>query len=145
MILCVDFVKFLSVEVRIVHDISFSIFSFLLSFKYKITFIWFILCDKKSYIYIYLQSEGSGVWMAAPGRDISGLQANSFYNIPQGGQVAYMPTQVSHGTFASLYHHPAQPVTTSAVHPLLQQSQTLAGPGVDMVGPTPQINWPNNY
>ncbi|KAK1439750.1 hypothetical protein QVD17_05570 [Tagetes erecta] len=91
------------------------------------------------------QSEGSGVWMTAPGRDFSGLQTNSFYNIHQGGQVAYTPTQVSHGTFASVYHHPTQPVTTSAVHPLLQQSQTLAGPGVDMVGPTPQINWPNNY
>ncbi|KAI7748467.1 hypothetical protein M8C21_005063 [Ambrosia artemisiifolia] len=78
------------------------------------------------------QSEGSGAWMAAPGRDVSGLRANSFYNIPQGGQVA------------NIYHHPAQPVTTSAVHPLLQQSQTLAGPGIDM-GPAPQVNWPNNY
>ncbi|KAI3675127.1 hypothetical protein L1987_84711 [Smallanthus sonchifolius] len=101
---------------------------------------------KESNVYITgQQSEGSGVWMTAPGRDMSGLQANSFYNIPQGGQVAYTPTQASHGTFASIYHHPAQPATTSAVHPLLQQSQTLAGPGVDMVGPTPQINWPNNY
>ncbi|XP_076922411.1 GBF-interacting protein 1-like [Bidens hawaiensis] len=91
---------------------------------------------KESNVYITgQQSEGSGVWMAAPGRDMSGVQANSFYNIPQGG----------HGTFASIYHHPAQPVTTSAVHPLLQQSQILAGPGVDMAGPTPQINWPNNY
>ncbi|KAM0063107.1 putative GBF-interacting protein [Helianthus debilis subsp. tardiflorus] len=104
---------------------------------------------KESNVYITgQQSEGSGVWMAAPGRDMSGPQANSFYHIPQGGQVAYTPTQASHGTFASIYHHhhhPAQPVTTSAVHPLLQQSQTLAGPGGDMGGPTPQINWPNNY
>ncbi|KAJ0733380.1 putative GBF-interacting protein [Helianthus annuus] len=105
---------------------------------------------KESNVYITgQQSEGSGVWMAAPGRDMSGPQANSFYNIPQGGQVAYTPTQASHGTFASIYHHhhhhPAQPVTTSAVHPLLQQSQTLGGPGGDMGGPTPQINWPNNY
>ncbi|KAI3786414.1 hypothetical protein L1987_40067 [Smallanthus sonchifolius] len=89
-------------------------------------------------------SEGSGVWLTAPGRDMSGLQANSFYNIPQGGQVSYTPTQASHGSFASIYH-PAQPVTTSAVHPLLQQSQTLAGAGFDMVPPSPQINWPNNY
>ncbi|KAI7744093.1 hypothetical protein M8C21_030343, partial [Ambrosia artemisiifolia] len=91
------------------------------------------------------QSEGSGVWIAAPGRDISG-----FYNIPQGGQVAYTPPQHAHATFASIY----QPVTTTPIHPLLQQPQTMAG-GVDMVGPTstvyqqppqpPQINWPNNY
>ncbi|KAK9075529.1 hypothetical protein SSX86_003853 [Deinandra increscens subsp. villosa] len=101
---------------------------------------------KESNVYITgQQSEGSGVWMAAPGRDMSGLQANSFYNIPQGGQVAYTPTQGNHGPFPSIYHHPVQPVTTSAVHPLLQQSQTLAGAGVDMVVPTPQINWPNNY
>ncbi|KAL8205354.1 hypothetical protein R6Q57_008912 [Mikania cordata] len=72
------------------------------------------------------QSEGSGVWMTSPGQDMSGLQDNSFYNIPQGGQIAYTPPQASHGTFPS------------AVHPLLRQSQTLAGP-------TPQINWPNNY
>ncbi|KAK9056827.1 hypothetical protein SSX86_024191 [Deinandra increscens subsp. villosa] len=101
---------------------------------------------KESNVYITgQQSEGSGVWMAAPGRDMSGLQANTFYNIPQGGQVAYPPPQASHGSFASLYHHPAQPVTTTAVHPLLQHSQTPSGPGVDMMGPTPQINWPNNY
>ncbi|KAJ0801484.1 putative GBF-interacting protein [Helianthus annuus] len=96
------------------------------------------------------QSEGSGVWIAAPGRDISGMQANSFYNLPQGGQVAYTPTQAAHATFASIY----QPVTTTPIHPLLQQPQTMAG-GVDMVGPAstvyqqppqpPQINWPNNY
>ncbi|KAK1431087.1 hypothetical protein QVD17_14308 [Tagetes erecta] len=106
---------------------------------------------KESNIYVTgQQSEGSGVWIAAPGRDISGLQANSFYNLPQGGQVAYTPTQAAHATFASIY----QPVTTTPVHPLLQQPQTMAG-GVDMVGPTstvyqqplppPQINWPNNY
>ncbi|XP_024968360.1 uncharacterized protein LOC112507860 isoform X1 [Cynara cardunculus var. scolymus] len=108
---------------------------------------------KENNVYITgQQSEGSGVWIAAPGRDM----ASSFYNLPQGGQVAYTPTQAGHGAFASIYH-PAQPVTTGAVHPLLQQSQTLAaaggGGGVDMAGgggvyqqPQPaQINWPNNY
>lgn len=107
---------------------------------------------KENNVYITgQQSEGSGVWIAGPGREISGLQASSFYNLPQ-GQVAFTPTQAGHGTFAGMYH-PAQPVTTGAVHPLLQQSQTMAG-GVDMVGPTgsvyqqpqpTQINWPNNY
>ncbi|KAI3804887.1 hypothetical protein L1987_26758 [Smallanthus sonchifolius] len=106
---------------------------------------------KESNVYIAgQQSEGSGVWIAAPGRDISGLQASSFYNLPQGGQVAYTPTQAAHATFASIY----QPVTTTPIHLLLQQPQPMAG-GVDMVGPTstvyqqppqpPQINWPNNY
>ncbi|XP_076894479.1 GBF-interacting protein 1-like isoform X1 [Bidens hawaiensis] len=81
---------------------------------------------------------------------VTGQQASSFYNLPQGGQVAYAPTQAPHTTFAGMY----QPVTTTPVHPLLQQTQTMAG-GVDMVGPTstvyqqpplpPQINWPNNY
>ncbi|KAK2986439.1 hypothetical protein RJ640_011877 [Escallonia rubra] len=107
---------------------------------------------KESNVYIAgQQSEGSGVWVATPGRDISGLQASSFYNLPQ-GQVAFAPTQAGHGTFTGIYH-PAQPVTAAAVHPLLQQSQTVAG-AVDMVGPTgsvyqqpqaAQINWPSNY
>ncbi|KAI3702672.1 hypothetical protein L6452_28421 [Arctium lappa] len=110
---------------------------------------------KESNVYVTgQQSEGPGVWIAGRG-DIGG----SFYNLPQGGQVAYTPTQAGHGTFASIYHHPPQPVTTGAVHPLLQQSHT----GGDMVGPTSsmyqqqqqqpphphpqpaQINWPNNY
>ncbi|XP_055823590.1 GBF-interacting protein 1-like isoform X2 [Solanum dulcamara] len=97
------------------------------------------------------QSESSGVWINAHNRDLSSLQASSFYNLPQ-GQVALTPTQPGHGTFAGVYH-PAQPVTASTVHPLLQQSQTIAGP-VDMVGPTAnayqrpqhsQMNWPSSY
>ena len=100
----------------------------------------------------FLQSEGSAVWIAAPGRDISGLPASSFYNLPpQSQHVAFTPTQGGHGPIAGIYH-PAQAVTAT-VHPLLQQSQTMAG-AVDMVGPTgsvyqqpqhAQINWPNNY
>ncbi|XP_055810707.1 GBF-interacting protein 1-like isoform X2 [Solanum dulcamara] len=96
------------------------------------------------------QSEGSGVWVT-PGRDLSSLQASSFYNLPQ-GQVAFTPTQPGHGNIAGLYH-PAQPVTAQTVHPLMQQSQTMSGP-IDMVGPTvtvyqqpqhSQINWPSSY
>ena len=77
-----------------------------------------------------------------------GLQANSFHNHSQGGQVAY-GTKAGHGAFAGIYH-PAQPVTTGAIHPHLQQS----GTSVDMVGPAAgvyqqpqnaQMNWPNNY
>lgn len=96
------------------------------------------------------QSEGSGMWIT-PGRDLSSLQASSFYNLPQ-GQVAFTPTQPGHGNIAGLYH-PAQPVTAQTVHPLMQQSQTMSGP-IDMVGPTAtvyqqpqhsQINWPSSY
>lgn len=98
------------------------------------------------------QNEGSGVWYTTPGRDISALQASSFYNLPQ-GQLAFAPTQPGHGTFTGIYHHPAQAVTATNVHPLLQQSQAMTNP-VDMVGPTPnvyqqpqhaQLNWPSNY
>lgn len=98
------------------------------------------------------QSEGSGVWIAPSGRDISSLQASSFYNLPQ-GQMAFAPAQPGHGTFASVYHPAAQPVNAATVHPLLQQSQAMAGP-VDMVGPAAsvyqqpqhtQINWPSNF
>lgn len=99
-----------------------------------------------------LQSEGSAVWVAAPGRDISSLSTSSFYNLPpQGQHVTFAPTQAGHGNFSSIYH-PPQAVTAATVHPLLQ-SQTMAG-AVDMVGPggsvyqQPQhahINWPSNY
>ncbi|CAN6574073.1 unnamed protein product [Malus baccata var. baccata] len=108
---------------------------------------------KENNVYITgQQSEGSSVWVAAPGRDISSL-TSSFYNLPpQGQHVTFTPTQAGHGTFAGLYH-PAQAVTAAAVHPLLQQSQTMAG-AVDMVGPGgnvyqqpqhAQMNWPSNY
>ncbi|MED6183051.1 hypothetical protein PIB30_034476 [Stylosanthes scabra] len=109
---------------------------------------------KESNVYIGgQQSEGSAVWVTATGRDISSLPTSSFYSLPQqGSHVSFTPTQAGHGTFASIYH-PAQAVTTATVHPLLQQSQTIAG-AVDMVGPGgnvyqqpqhAQINWPSNY
>ncbi|KAH6785195.1 hypothetical protein C2S51_037650 [Perilla frutescens var. frutescens] len=98
------------------------------------------------------QNEGSGVWFTTPSRDISTLQASSFYNLPQ-GQLAFTPTQTGHGTFTGIFH-PAQAVTPPNVHPLLQQSQGIANPA-DMVGPTgnvyqqqpqhAQLNWPSNY
>lgn len=97
------------------------------------------------------QNEGSGVWFAAPSRDISTLQANSFYNLPA-GQLAFAPTQPGHGTFTGIFH-PAQAVTTPNMHPLLQQSQSITNTG-DMSGPIAsiyqqpqhaQLNWPSNY
>lgn len=109
---------------------------------------------KESNVYMSgQQSEGSAVWVAAPGRDITSLPTSTFYNLPpQSQHVTFAPTQAGHGTFAGIYH-PAQAVTAATVHPLLQQSQTMAG-AVDMVGPGgnvyqqpqhTQINWPSNY
>ncbi|GLT94229.1 hypothetical protein SLE2022_119810 [Rubroshorea leprosula] len=109
---------------------------------------------KESNVYIAgQQSEGSTVWIAAPGRDMSSLPPTSFYNLPpQGQHVTFAPTQAAPGPFSSIYH-PAQAVSAATVHPLLQQSQTMAG-AVDMVGPAAsvyqppqhaQINWPSSY
>ncbi|KAG1364306.1 GBF-interacting protein 1-like [Cocos nucifera] len=100
------------------------------------------------------QGEGSAVWIpAATGRDISGLQAGSFYTLPpQGQHLTLAPTQASHGGLSGIYH-PTPTVAAAAVHPLLQQSQTVAG-AVEMVGPPSsvyqqpqraQVNWTNNY
>nr|XP_023891926.1 GBF-interacting protein 1-like isoform X2 [Quercus suber]POE61410.1 gbf-interacting protein 1 [Quercus suber] len=109
---------------------------------------------KESNVYISgQQSEGSAVWVAAPSRDVASLPTSSFYNLPpQGQHVTFTPTQAGPGTFAGVYH-PAQAVTAAMVHPIMQQSQTMAG-AVDMVGPggsvyqqtqQAQINWASNY
>ncbi|KAJ8498773.1 hypothetical protein OPV22_009325 [Ensete ventricosum] len=72
------------------------------------------------------QSEGPAVWIPAPGRDISALQASSFYSIPSQGQhMTFAPTQAGHGAFSGVY--PPTPTVAAPVHPLLQQSQTVAG------------------
>ncbi|XVF71708.1 hypothetical protein PTKIN_Ptkin12aG0061200 [Pterospermum kingtungense] len=108
---------------------------------------------KDSNVYITgQQSEGSAVWIAPPGRDLSSLPASSFYNLPpQGQNVTFAPTQVAPGSFAGIYH--PQAVTAAAVHPLLQQAQSMAG-AVDMGGAAAsvyqqpqhaQMNWPSNY
>ncbi|KAG6472946.1 GBF-interacting protein 1-like isoform X1 [Zingiber officinale] len=97
------------------------------------------------------QSEGPPVWIPAPGRDISSLQASSFYNIPQGQHMTFTPAQAGHGTFSGMY--PPTPAVAGSVHPLLQPSQSVPG-GVEMLAPPAgvyqptqhaQINWTNNY
>uniref|UniRef100_A0A1J3FRL8 GBF-interacting protein 1 N-terminal domain-containing protein n=1 Tax=Noccaea caerulescens TaxID=107243 RepID=A0A1J3FRL8_NOCCA len=95
------------------------------------------------------QSEALPVWIAAPGRDVP----SSFYGLQHHGQhVTYAPAQAGHVAFPGMYH-PGQAVTAAGVHhPLLQQSQGVAGP--EMVAPAPnvfqqpqqtQMNWPSNY
>ncbi|KAL4353231.1 hypothetical protein GQ457_06G027640 [Hibiscus cannabinus] len=92
------------------------------------------------------QSEGSAVWIAPPGRDISSLPASSFYNLPpQSQNVTFASAQ-----FAGMYHPQG---VAAGVHPLLQHAQTMAG-AVDMGGaaaanvyqqPQHAQNWPSNY
>lgn len=98
------------------------------------------------------QSDGSAVWVATPGHDISALQASSFYNLPPHQHLTFAPSQASHGAFPGIYH-PTPTVTPTAVHPLLPQSQPTAG-SIEMVGPPAgvyqqpqrgQINWANTY
>ncbi|OIW02505.1 hypothetical protein TanjilG_12819 [Lupinus angustifolius] len=109
---------------------------------------------KENNVYISgQQNEGSPVWVTAPGQDISSLPTTSYYNIPpQAQHASFNPAQAGHGTFASIYH-PPQAVTAATVHPLLHQSQTMAG-SVEMVGPGgniyqqpqhAQINWSGSY
>lgn len=96
----------------------------------------------------FWQTEGSGVWIHAPGQDMPSLQqVNSMYNIsPQGQHLAFPPGQVGHGAYPGIYqpgHAMAAPST------LLQQPQAAAG-AVETIGPPSgayqqpqhaQINW----
>ncbi|CAL0309736.1 unnamed protein product [Lupinus luteus] len=86
-------------------------------------------------------SEGSAVWIPAPGQDISHLQLSSLYNLSPQGHFAFPPTQI---------YQPGQIVASPST--LLQQSQAVAGP-VETVGPHSgayqqpqhaQINWNSN-
>ncbi|KAI4307839.1 hypothetical protein L6164_030976 [Bauhinia variegata] len=108
---------------------------------------------KENHIYTTGQlSEGSAVWMPAPGQDISSLHVNSLYNLtPQGQQLTFPPTQAGYGAFASIYQ-PGQSIASPST--LLQQSQAVAG-NVETIGPSSgayqqqsqhaQINWNSNF
>ncbi|KAK7320300.1 hypothetical protein VNO77_29645 [Canavalia gladiata] len=107
---------------------------------------------KENQIYTTGQlSEGSAVWIPAPGQDISSLQVNSLYNLtPQGQHLTFPPTQAAHGAFAGIYQAGQ---TVASPSTLLQQSQAVAGP-VETVGPPsgsyqqPQpahVNWNSNF
>ncbi|KAK3129293.1 hypothetical protein QOZ80_6BG0476540 [Eleusine coracana subsp. coracana] len=72
------------------------------------------------------QSDGSTVWIPAPGQDVSLLQPTSFGVLPSQGQhLAFVATQAGHGAFRGMYH-PAHTMGGPAFHPL-QSSQTTAG------------------
>ncbi|KAG4961816.1 hypothetical protein GLYMA_14G012200v4 [Glycine max] len=107
---------------------------------------------KENQIYTTGQlSEGSAVWIPAPGQDMSSLQVNSLYNLgPQGQHLTFPPTQAAQGAFAGMYQAGQ---TIASPSTLLQQSQAVAGP-VETVGPPSgsyqqpqpaQINWNSNF
>lgn len=105
----------------------------------------------KHIMFFLLQSEGSAVWIPAPGQDMSSLQVNSLYNLgPQGQHLTFPPTQAAQGAFAGMYQAGQ---TIASPSTLLQQSQAVAGP-VETVGPPSgsyqqpqpaQINWNSNF
>ncbi|XP_047317166.1 GBF-interacting protein 1-like isoform X2 [Impatiens glandulifera] len=113
---------------------------------------------KENNVYISgQQTEGSTLWIAAPGQDISGLHPSSFYNIPPPhAQMNLAPNQAGHGTFAGIYHPQAVTAAAPIVLPLVPHSSLsmAAAASVDMVAPTApdhqqpqhsQTNLPNNY
>lgn len=124
---------------------------------------------------IAFQSEASAMWIPAPGRDLSTLQAGSFYGLsPQGaagqhlafapgppGQQAQAPPTAAAGphAFAGIYPHTAAMAIPH--HQLLQppppHSVEMVGPTAAGVGPTAglyppppaqqrtPINWAGSY
>ncbi|XP_015900960.2 GBF-interacting protein 1-like [Ziziphus jujuba] len=107
---------------------------------------------KENQIYTTGQlTEGSGVWIHAPGQDMPSLQVNSLYNLPpQGQHLTFSPGQAGHGTFPGIYQ-PGHAMTAPSA--LLQQSQAVAG-AVEAIGPPSgtyqqpqhaQINWNTSF
>ncbi|KAK4795482.1 hypothetical protein SAY86_013476 [Trapa natans] len=106
---------------------------------------------KENHIYSTTQlSEGPPVWIPSLAQDMTSMQVNSLYNVPQGQHLTFTPPQVSHGPFGM-----QQPVQALAgaptAHPLLQQSQ---GATVESVGlpsgayqlpQLAQLNWNTNF
>lgn len=94
---------------------------------------------------LYSQIEDSHVWSTAPGRDLSALPTNFFYNFPQVQQVTLPPGQ---GPFGGIYPLTAPTAPPSIVQSLHQHSQATS-PAVESVVPPPsnhqlphsQINW----
>ncbi|TXG68012.1 hypothetical protein EZV62_009287 [Acer yangbiense] len=117
----------------------------------------FIASQLKDNNHIYTTgplNDGSGVWIPAPGQDLSNLQINPLYNLAlQGQHITFAPAQTGHGAFPGIYQ-PAQTMTApSNVNPLLQSPQTMAT-AVDTMGPPSgayqqpqlaQMNWNPSY
>ncbi|CAA6670714.1 unnamed protein product [Spirodela intermedia] len=87
------------------------------------------------------QSEGGTVWIPSPGRDLPGLQAGSFYNLP--------PGSTCHSQLLS------QETTPLLGSTILATAVTVSGSGGAEMAPPPagvyqqpqraQMNWAGNY
>ncbi|KAK4439679.1 GBF-interacting protein 1 [Sesamum alatum] len=80
------------------------------------------------------QNEDLHILTSASGRDISALQANVFYNLPQGHPLAFSPAQVGHSSFPGIYH-PTQSMSTPSLVQSLQQSQPTGGTVESIIPP----------
>ncbi|KAI6690771.1 hypothetical protein NL676_027599 [Syzygium grande] len=108
---------------------------------------------KESHPYSTAQpNEGSAVWIPPViGQDLSSLQVNPLFSLPQGPHVTFSPAQAGHGAFGM--HQPTQTMAAApTVHPLLQQSQSgsveTAGLPTGAYQHAPhnaQINWNANF
>ncbi|KAM2056340.1 hypothetical protein ACFX16_029159 [Malus domestica] len=87
---------------------------------------------KENHIYTTGQpTEGSAVWIPAPGQDMSGLQMSSMYNLTQGPRLTFSPMQAGHGGMPGMYP-PGQTITSPTF--LQQQSPAVAG-AAETIGP----------
>lgn len=104
-----------------------------------------------TFVYVLLQqSEGSAVWIPPLGQDLTSLQVNSLYNLPQGQHVNFSPAQAGHGAFG--IQQSAQAIAGAPTgHQLLHQSQSgtveSAGlpSGAYQLPQRTQINWNTNF
>ncbi|XP_011095579.1 GBF-interacting protein 1-like [Sesamum indicum] len=80
------------------------------------------------------QNEDLHILTSASGRDVSALQANVFYNLPQGHPLAFSPAQVGHNSFPGIYH-PTQSMSTPSLVQSLQQSQPTGGSVESIIPP----------
>ncbi|KAK8626376.1 hypothetical protein V6N13_134025 [Hibiscus sabdariffa] len=110
---------------------------------------------KENHIYTTGQlTEGSAIWMAAPGQDLSNLPVNPLYNVSlHGQQLPFSLAQVGHDASVGLYQS-SQTTAPPNVNTLLQQSQAMAVAAAETAVPASgayqqpqlaQINWNTNY
>ncbi|KAE8690285.1 GBF-interacting protein 1 [Hibiscus syriacus] len=100
------------------------------------------------------ENEGSVVWMAAPGQDLSNLPVNPLYNVSSlhGQHLPFSPAQAGHGAIAGLYQ--SSQTLAPNVNTLLQQPQAMAAATAEATFPASgayqqpqltQINRNTNY
>lgn len=90
------------------------------------------------------QNEESHGWTSVPGRDVSTLQANSFYTIAHGQQVTDPPAHSSQGSLAGMYHLRATTVTPSVISSLPPYCQAMVGSVDSMVPPSNTYHQPHS-